>query len=86
MWNSQIWQFLADIGNKFIYFFVLPRLMLPQKKKFNMFTAEETEKFVNSMVESSKKTYDTPKPNECKEELADIEKLTKRIKDGLSRS
>ncbi|MCX6707904.1 MAG: hypothetical protein NT001_07285 [Candidatus Woesearchaeota archaeon] len=60
--------------------------MLPQKKKFNMFTAEETEKFVNSMVESSKKSYDTAKPNECKEDPADIEKLTKRIKDRLQRS
>lgn len=59
--------------------------MQPQKKKFNMFTAEETEKFVNSMVESSKKPFDTPKPNECKEDPAEIEKLTKSIKDRLQR-
>jgi hypothetical protein len=60
--------------------------MLPQKKKFAKFTAEETEKFVNSMVESSKTSFDVPKPNECKEDPEEIAKLTKRIKDGMSRT
>ena len=45
-----------------------------------------TESFVHEMVESSKKKFDTPKPNQAEEDHDEIEKLTKKIKDEIQRS
>lgn len=47
---------------------------------------DTAESFVSHMVESSKKPFDIPKPNECKEDPKEIEALTKRIKDRIQQS
>ena len=48
--------------------------------------SDAVERFVYDMVESSKKPFEPGKPNECKEDINEIEALTKRIKDKLQRS
>lgn len=47
---------------------------------------DTAESFVSQMVESSKKPFETPKPNECKEDPKEIEEITKRIKDKIQKS
>ncbi len=45
-----------------------------------------TESFVHEMVESSKKKFDPPKPNQAEEDHEEVERLTKKIKDDIQRS
>ncbi|MCX8147038.1 MAG: hypothetical protein N3D84_01065 [Candidatus Woesearchaeota archaeon] len=59
--------------------------MEKEKMKQKEGITNPVEKFVYDMVESSKRPFDAAKPNECKEDPKEIEKLTEMVKEKAKR-